>query len=317
MKIRILNSGTQTEVRQVDLNALLAEGGSCFVGRSPNSGLVLDSPNVSRLHGKLARREGQIYFSDLGSTNGSMVQEQIATVNQGYALHSGDIVYIGGFTLLFEDVISDDPVAEADADELEELKDEPTNAASDEPEEPVEVVEAELVPESSGAIVPYQSGSITPSLEIRTQALLNVVRRRAIADLRITGKFTREAFLKAAQTAKESIEEHVDQEQLEQEIEKYWQSMTKTSAVIGTRLGESATKGASELGSRLGAAAKAAWKEFVTAPQQEKPSSPTAALEDASPDSSLAETPGEDSPAAPATAEKSNPANSTELEKLD
>jgi len=294
MEIRILNSGTQTEVQRVDLDALLPEDGSCFVGRSHNSGLLLDSPNVSRLHGKLARREGRFYFSDLGSTNGSMVQDQIVAVNQDYALHPGDTVYIGGFTLIFEDATVEHPVAAADEPQGE-LADTVLDEPPAEPEEVVELIQAEIVPEPSGAIVPYQSGSITPSLEVKTRALLNVIRRRAIADLRVTGKFTREAFLKAAQTAKESIEEHIDQEQLEQEIEKHWQSMTKTSAVIGTRLGESAAKGAAELGSRLGAAAKAAWKEFAANPKPETPPS-KAVLEEASAQDSPAETPSETIP---------------------
>ncbi len=51
----------------------LAPGESVVVGRDAAAGLVLDTPNVSRLHARLERRGDGIVVEDLGSTNGTWV----------------------------------------------------------------------------------------------------------------------------------------------------------------------------------------------------------------------------------------------------
>lgn len=45
MKIKILHSETQAE-KELNLDHAIADGEECFVGRSPNSALVLDSANA-------------------------------------------------------------------------------------------------------------------------------------------------------------------------------------------------------------------------------------------------------------------------------
>jgi hypothetical protein len=52
------------------------------VGRAPNSNIVLDEPTVSMTHARLVPR-GQFYFvEDLGSTNGTYVNERTVTEAQ-------------------------------------------------------------------------------------------------------------------------------------------------------------------------------------------------------------------------------------------
>ena len=55
------------------VNVRFEEGASLIVGRDPTADIVLDTPNVSRLHARLERAEGGIRVEDLGSTNGTWV----------------------------------------------------------------------------------------------------------------------------------------------------------------------------------------------------------------------------------------------------
>jgi ABC-type multidrug transport system ATPase subunit len=48
-------------------------GGTLVVGRDPAADIVLDTPNVSRLHARLERQKDGILVEDLGSTNGTWV----------------------------------------------------------------------------------------------------------------------------------------------------------------------------------------------------------------------------------------------------
>ncbi|MBE9181983.1 FHA domain-containing protein [Oculatella sp. LEGE 06141] len=104
MKVKVINAQTQIEVREINLFDFTALTGECLMGRSPNSGLVLDSPDVSRLHARFAFEDGHYYFYDLGSANGSLVNGQIAHANQGYLLQPGDIVRVGEFILILQDI---------------------------------------------------------------------------------------------------------------------------------------------------------------------------------------------------------------------
>jgi methylglyoxal synthase len=105
MKVKILNSQTLCELKELNLALATRIEGGCLVGRSPNSCLVLDSPDVSRLHGKFFFQNGNYYFSDIGSSNGSIVNGNLAETNQIYVLKAGDVIRIGEFVLLMEEII--------------------------------------------------------------------------------------------------------------------------------------------------------------------------------------------------------------------
>lgn len=108
MKVKVLNTQTQVEIREMNLTDSIDRSGECLLGRSPHSGLVLDSPDVSRLHAKFSVEDGQYYFYDLGSSNGSLVNGKIIQPNQGHLLKPGDIIRLGEFVLILQDV-SDQP----------------------------------------------------------------------------------------------------------------------------------------------------------------------------------------------------------------
>ena len=104
MKVKVLNTQTQVEIREMNLSDSIEHSGECLLGRSPHSGLVLDSPDVSRLHAKFSVEDGQYYFYDLGSANGSLINGKFVQSNQGYLLKPGDIIRLGEFVLILQTV---------------------------------------------------------------------------------------------------------------------------------------------------------------------------------------------------------------------
>ncbi|MEH1926948.1 FHA domain-containing protein [Nostoc sp.] len=112
MKVKVSTSPTQSEFEEVDLTLATRRGAECLIGRSPDSDLVLDSNDVSRLHGKFFAQGGNYYFSDIGSRNGSTVNGKLAEKDHSYILKDGDIIRIGDFVLMLEDEIPDSQQAE-------------------------------------------------------------------------------------------------------------------------------------------------------------------------------------------------------------
>ena len=70
MKVKVATSPTDTKFEELDLTLTTRRGSECLIGRSPDSDLVLDSDDVSRLHGKFFSQGGHYYFCDTGSRNG-------------------------------------------------------------------------------------------------------------------------------------------------------------------------------------------------------------------------------------------------------
>jgi methylglyoxal synthase/pSer/pThr/pTyr-binding forkhead associated (FHA) protein len=103
MKIKICYAATLVEIKEFDLAAAIRVQGECIVGRSPDVGLILDSEDVSRQHGKFFMRDGKYCFCDLGSSNGSVIDDRIVEANQPHVLTNGDAVHIGDFVLLVEE----------------------------------------------------------------------------------------------------------------------------------------------------------------------------------------------------------------------
>jgi ferredoxin-NADP reductase len=70
-----------------------------IVGRSSTCDLVLVSPEVSRVHGRIEYDRGQYYYTDFGSTDGSRINNEEVKINQKYLLKKDDIIRIGNFVL--------------------------------------------------------------------------------------------------------------------------------------------------------------------------------------------------------------------------
>jgi two-component system, cell cycle response regulator len=68
------------------------------IGRGADNDMVIDMDNVSRAHAKVTKKDDGIYVEDMGSTNGSYVND-IEVKND--RLRNGDLVKIGGAILKF------------------------------------------------------------------------------------------------------------------------------------------------------------------------------------------------------------------------
>lgn len=83
-------------VREVRL-----DGRPLSIGRASENGLVLRDSRVSRFHGRLQGRRGALVYTDLGSTNGSLVNGVPVTE---VVLGEGDRIELGGTVLVVESV---------------------------------------------------------------------------------------------------------------------------------------------------------------------------------------------------------------------
>ncbi|MDF5721808.1 MAG: FHA domain-containing protein [Rhizonema sp. PD37] len=261
MKVKVFNSEKNVQVILLDFDEILAHKDVCLVGRSPDCDIVLDSPDISRVHGKFFQQNGEIYYTDIGSKNGSKVNDEITELNQNYLLNSGDIIEAGEFVITITESI-DIPENDAVIEDIDVTVFSPKRIKT-------EVQSAE----NTGALVKMP----TPNPEdtdpkYQTKALFVAINQRVISELKAAGNLTREAYIKTVRQARESVENKklIDPEELEKEAQKHWQSLSKGTSTLGSRLGSATVKGATNLGTRLGSAAKAAfgaaWKE-MTAPK--------------------------------------------------
>jgi Protein of unknown function (DUF3662)/Inner membrane component of T3SS, cytoplasmic domain len=77
------------------------EGRALTIGRAPDNGLVLRDGRASRHHARIDTRRGSLVLTDLGSTNGSWVNDRRV---ESVALGEGDRLRIGTTTLVIESV---------------------------------------------------------------------------------------------------------------------------------------------------------------------------------------------------------------------
>ncbi len=99
LKIKVFDSRTPTEIKELDLKPEKMLNRECLIGRSHNCGVVLDNTEVSRMHGKIFFQDQSYYFADSGSTYGSLLNAGKVKFNQSYLLKLGDIIRIGEFVL--------------------------------------------------------------------------------------------------------------------------------------------------------------------------------------------------------------------------
>jgi nitroreductase len=85
---------------RVGRDRLLVVGGAAVtIGRASECGLELADAKISRLHGRLELRRGALWYTDLGSRNGSRVN---ATVMDEAMLAVGDRLTLGDCVLVIE-----------------------------------------------------------------------------------------------------------------------------------------------------------------------------------------------------------------------
>jgi len=79
---------------------LRPEGAPAYIGRAAGNAVRMDDPSVSRLHSSLSlRKDGVVVIADVGSANGTYVNEDLLGRDEARPLNTGDIVGVGDFKL--------------------------------------------------------------------------------------------------------------------------------------------------------------------------------------------------------------------------
>ncbi|MBA2382771.1 MAG: DUF3662 and FHA domain-containing protein [Chloroflexi bacterium] len=86
------------------------DGRPLTIGRAVDNGLVLRDGRASRHHARIDGRRGSLVLTDLGSTNGSYVNDRRV---ESIALGEGDRIRIGTSTLVVEAIVAPAPAAPA------------------------------------------------------------------------------------------------------------------------------------------------------------------------------------------------------------
>ncbi|MBN1122705.1 MAG: FHA domain-containing protein [Anaerolineae bacterium] len=71
------------------------------VGRQPGNDIVLNTSAVSRYHAQFAVADGQVYLVDLGTVNGTFVNDVQVALNSRVPLKAGDEIVMGDMMLVF------------------------------------------------------------------------------------------------------------------------------------------------------------------------------------------------------------------------
>ena len=99
---RISFTNAEGRSYKVDLNA---EDAPAFIGRAAENAVRIDDSSVSRLHSSLSvRSDGSVVVADVGSANGTCVNEQLLARDEARPLKAGDIVRVGDFKLTVSEI---------------------------------------------------------------------------------------------------------------------------------------------------------------------------------------------------------------------
>ncbi len=98
-EIIIIDTRKPQETKTVQLNPENQLNQECLVGRDERCCIVLNDTLASRTHGKIAFRNGNYYYSDLGSRNGTKINNEDAQLNQEYLLKPSDTIALGNHLL--------------------------------------------------------------------------------------------------------------------------------------------------------------------------------------------------------------------------
>ena len=86
------------KIRGEPQQAIALNGGNVLIGRDRFCDICLEDAQVSRLHGLVARAADRVYYLDLGSTNGSVVN---GAETQRLELVNNDVIAIGDVRIIY------------------------------------------------------------------------------------------------------------------------------------------------------------------------------------------------------------------------
>ena len=89
----VLRNGTADERRFPIINL------PCRLGRSPDNDIVVEDHRASRHHAQIIEEQGNLSLVDLGSTNGTLVNQK---TGQKHILKNGAVISLGGVELVVD-----------------------------------------------------------------------------------------------------------------------------------------------------------------------------------------------------------------------
>jgi FHA domain/Protein of unknown function (DUF3662) len=82
-----------------------ADSAPAYIGRASTNAIRIDDSSISRLHASIAERSnGEIVIADLGSSNGTYVNDRLLAANEARVLNPGDVIGVGDFKLSIVDI---------------------------------------------------------------------------------------------------------------------------------------------------------------------------------------------------------------------
>ncbi len=76
-------------------NQWILEPGEYILGRYPTNDIVIPDPYVSRRHARIFFKDGEWYIEDLGSTNGTLVNNEDIKGKEPVKLEDGSQIVVG------------------------------------------------------------------------------------------------------------------------------------------------------------------------------------------------------------------------------
>ena len=101
-EITVFNLPNPQETKTFEITPQTRTNQECFIGRDDRCCVVLSDIKISRIHGKISFREGTYYYSDLGSRNGSQINNQRVKANQNYPLKFSDTITLSNYLIWFK-----------------------------------------------------------------------------------------------------------------------------------------------------------------------------------------------------------------------
>ena len=98
-EIIIIDTRNPQETKTIQLVPEDRLNQECLIGRDNRCCIVLEDNLTSRTHGKIAFRNGSYFYCDLGSRNGSKINNEDAQLNQEYQLKTSDTIALGNHLL--------------------------------------------------------------------------------------------------------------------------------------------------------------------------------------------------------------------------
>ncbi|TYQ30286.1 FHA domain-containing protein [Pseudanabaena sp. UWO310] len=104
IKLRIFNIQIPQELKPIELSIEKSKKNDFLFGRAPQCDVFLDNSTVSRHHGKIFFEDEQYHYLDLGSTNGSQINNLVLTQFRPFRLSVNDTIQLGDFAILIEEI---------------------------------------------------------------------------------------------------------------------------------------------------------------------------------------------------------------------